>query len=125
MVEDQARLDTTFSALADATRRSILARLAGKEMTVGEVARPYPMSLAAVSKHLHVLSKAGLVRQQRDGRIRRCRLDPKPLIEAADWIEDARSFWTDGFEALAEHLKDVTRGADPGDPQPEDEENDQ
>lgn len=125
MVEDQARLDTTFAALADGTRRSILARLAGKEMTVGEVARPYPMSLAAVSKHLHVLSKAGLVRQQRDGRIRRCRLDPKPLIEAADWIEEARSFWTDSFEALAEHLKDVTRGADPGDPQPEDEENDQ
>ena len=127
MVEDQARLDMTFAALADATRRSILARLSSEEMTVSEVARPYEMSLAAVSKHLKVLSNAGLVRQQRDGRIRRCRLDPQPLIAAADWIDEARSFWTDGFEALAEHLVDVTRTADPADPedpQPEDEEND-
>lgn len=109
MVEQQPHLDTTFGALADGTRRSILARLAERELTVNEVADPYDMSLAAVSKHLKVLTRAGLVEQRRDGRVRRCRLAPEPLREASDWIEECRAFWNERFDALAEHLDEITR----------------
>lgn len=124
MVDYQAHLDTTFAALADTTRRSILARLAREELTVSEVARPYEMSLAAVSKHLQVLSKAGLVEQQRNGRLRRCRLTPEPLREAADWIETYRQFWIDSFDKLAEHLEEVQRTPPPRNTKPETKEND-
>jgi DNA-binding transcriptional ArsR family regulator len=99
-------LDRTFAALADPTRRAILARLARGETTVGELARPFQVSLPAVSKHLRVLERAGLLRQEKEGRVRRCRLEAGPMGEAADWIERYRDFWEGRLEALAEYLKD-------------------
>ena len=101
-----SRLDATFGALADPTRRAILARLAKRELTVGELAAPFEMSLPAVSKHLRVLERAGLLRQRKDGRIRRCRLEPKAMKNAAEWIEHYRRFWEQQFDALARFLKE-------------------
>ena len=104
-VTRNARLDATFSALADPTRRAILARLSRRELTVGELASPFEMSLPAVSKHLRVLERAGLLRQQRDGRIRRCRMEAKPMSDAIEWIEHYRRFWERQFDALAKYLE--------------------
>ena len=101
-----SRLNATFGALADPTRRAILARLAKRELTVGELAAPFEMSLPAVSKHLRVLERAGLLRQKKDGRIRRCRLEPKAMQNAAEWIEHYRRFWEQQFDALARFLKE-------------------
>ena len=92
MVKSAATLDATFAALADPTRRAILARLALGETSVGELATPFAMSLPAVSKHLGVLEGAGLLTRERDGRVRRCRLEPGPLHSAADWIAQYRRF---------------------------------
>ncbi len=97
-------LNAVFSALADPTRRAILARLAQGETSVGEVARPFAMSLPAVSKHLKVLANAGLITRQRDGRVRRLGLNPAPMAEAAAWITHYRRFWEDQFDALARYL---------------------
>lgn len=107
-----ARLDATFAALADPTRRAILARLARGELSVGQLAAPFEMTLPAVSKHLRVLERAGLLRQAKDGRIRRCRLDAKPMRNAAEWIERTRRFWEQQFDALAKFLKDSKQAED-------------
>jgi DNA-binding transcriptional ArsR family regulator len=103
---DDPRLDAVFSALADPTRRRILARLARGTATVGELAEPFAMSLPAVSKHLGVLERAGLLRREVDGRIHRCSLDGKPLDAAAAFIEHHRVFWRDQLDRLADYLED-------------------
>lgn len=100
MVNQYRGLDRTFRALADPTRRAILARLARGETSVGELAAPMPMSWPAVSKHLRVLEAAGLVRRARRGRIHRCRLDPSPMIVAQRWLEEHRRFWNESFARL-------------------------
>ncbi len=99
-------LDTTFMALADPTRRAILARLALGEASVGELAEPFEISLPAVSKHLGVLEGAGLLTRAKDGRLRRCRLEGAPLALAADWISRYRRFWEERFESLASYLEE-------------------
>jgi len=96
-------LSRTFGALADPTRRALLARLAKGSASVGELAEPFTMTFAAVSKHLRVLEDAGLVRRGRDAQYRPAALDARPLRAAADWIGDYRRFWTDGFDALDDH----------------------
>ncbi len=98
-------LSTTFSALADPTRRAILARLATGGATVGELASPFEISLPAVSRHLRVLEHAGLIAREKDAQWRRCRLDPAPLKEAADWVSQYRRFWEERFDALADYLE--------------------
>jgi len=105
-------LDAVFSALADPTRRAILARLAENGSTVGELAAPYDISLPAISRHLRVLRKAGLVSRRTDGRVRRCALDAAPLRAASDWIERYRRFWEDQFDSLAEYLERTQDGPD-------------
>ena len=93
-------LDATFAALADPTRRAILARLAAGEATVGELAAPFAMSQPAVSKHLKVLERAGLVARGRDAQRRPCRLVARPLKAATDWLEGYRRFWEESFQRL-------------------------
>ena len=105
MVTISTRLDRTFSALADATRRAILARLAHSEATVGELARPFRVSRPAISKHLRVLERAGLVRRSRDGRVSRCVLDATALREAAEWVDRYRAFWTGRLDELARYIE--------------------
>jgi DNA-binding transcriptional ArsR family regulator len=101
-----ALLDSTFSALSDATRRGILARLARQgETSVSDLAVPYEMSLPAVSKHIRVLERAGLVSRQKDGRVHRCRLRAEPMKEAASWIEHYRRFWEAQLDSLARYLE--------------------
>jgi DNA-binding transcriptional ArsR family regulator len=104
---DDGELDATFAALADSTRRAILARLAHGEATVNELAEPFAMSLPAVSKHLKVLEKAGLISRGRDGQFRPCRLEAQRLDLATDWIEHNRQIWSDRFDKLATHLRDL------------------
>ena len=99
-------LDATFAALADPTRRAILARLALGELSVGDLAQPFEMSLPAVSKHLSVLETAGLVVREREGRVRRCRLTSAPLRGAAEWISSYRRFWEEQLDALARYLEE-------------------
>jgi len=105
MVTDGVRLDRTFGALADGTRRAILARLARSEATVGELARPFRVSRPAISKHLRVLERAGLVRRSRDGRVSRCALDAGALREAAAWVDRYREFWTGRLDELARFIE--------------------
>jgi DNA-binding transcriptional ArsR family regulator len=93
-------LSTTFAALADPTRRAILARLALGEASVGELAEPFEISLPAVSRHLKVLEQARLIVREKDAQWRRCRLDAGPLKHAADWVERYRAFWEERFAAL-------------------------
>ena len=100
-----AALDQTFAALADPTRRAILARLASGEATVNELAEPFAISLPAVSRHLKVLERASLIERRRDGQHRRCRLNTARLSEAADWLEFYRRFWSESLDRLAEHLR--------------------
>jgi DNA-binding transcriptional ArsR family regulator len=95
-----AQLDRTFAALADPTRRAILRRLAEGDATVSELARPFPVSIQAVSKHLKVLEEAGLVSRGQTAQLRPARLVGTPLKEAADWIEGYHSFWEGGFERI-------------------------
>ncbi len=99
-------LSTTLSALADPTRRAILARLAAGEATVTELAEPFAMSLPAVSKHLKVLQHAGLIARGREAQWRPCRLEAAPLKDAADWIEHYRRFWEESFDRLDEYLSE-------------------
>jgi DNA-binding transcriptional ArsR family regulator len=94
------QLSRTFAALADPTRRAMLARLSKGEATVGQLAEPFAMSFAAVSKHLGVLETAGLVSRGRDARFRPAQLDARPLAEASGWIDDYERFWTDSLGAL-------------------------
>src|SRR5258708_14990992 len=105
MVTASARIDRTFSALADPTRRAIVQRLASGEATVTELARPFAISLPAISRHLRVLEGAALVRQERDGQFRRCRLDAEGLYAAAEWLDFYRHFWGESLDNLHEHLK--------------------
>ena len=107
-------LSTTLSALADPTRRAILARLASGEATVTELAEPFEISLPAVSKHLKVLERAGLIARGRAAQWRPCRLEAAPLKDAADWIEHYRRFWEESLDRLDEYLKDVQAGKKPG-----------
>ncbi len=102
-------LDATFSALADATRRAILSRLASGEHTVSELAEPFPVSLPAISKHLRVLERAGLVVQEKDGRRRRCQLSARPLHDANEWLEGYRRFWEESFRRLDSLLDELKR----------------
>jgi DNA-binding transcriptional ArsR family regulator len=107
-------LDSTFAALADSTRRAILARLSSGEATVTELAEPFEMTLPAVSKHLKVLERAGLVSRGRVAQSRPCRLEAAPLREAADWVESYRRFWDGSFDRLEDYLRDLQEGGDEG-----------
>jgi DNA-binding transcriptional ArsR family regulator len=100
-------LSTTFAALADPTRRAILARLASGEKSVTELAAPFEMSLPAVSKHLKVLERAGLISRGREAQFRPCRLEAGPLKTAAEWVEHYRRFWDESFDRLDEYLKEL------------------
>jgi DNA-binding transcriptional ArsR family regulator len=100
-------LSITFSALADPTRRAILARLATGEATVNDLAAPFEMSLQAVSKHLKVLERAGLITRGRDAQYRPCRFEAAPLDDAIGWIERHRQVWTERFDQLEQHLRDI------------------
>ncbi|QDU35614.1 Transcriptional repressor SdpR [Poriferisphaera corsica] len=100
-----SQLDRTFAALADPTRRSIISCLSHGDCSVSELAEPHEMSLPAISKHLRVLEKAGLIEQQREGRVRRCVLHASPLKSAADWVEAYRIFWEAQFDSLEQLLE--------------------
>ena len=101
------RLNRTFAALADPTRRAILARLASGEASVTELAEPFAMSLPGISKHLKVLERAGLIVRGREAQWRPCRLEPRPLKDAADWLEYYRRFWEESFDRLEAYLTDL------------------
>ncbi|MGA2846698.1 MAG: metalloregulator ArsR/SmtB family transcription factor [Candidatus Acidiferrales bacterium] len=103
MTADQ--LSTTFAALADPTRRAVLARLASGEVSVTELAEPFKMSLPAVSKHLKVLERAGLIARGRDAQWRPCRLEAAPLKEVADWVGEYKRFWAESFNRLDDYLQ--------------------
>src|SRR5215211_6953131 len=106
------RLNDTFAALADPTRRAILARLMAGEASVTELAEPFAMSLPAISKHLKVLERAGLITRGREAQWRPCRLEADPLREVADWVEGYRRFWEQSerrFERLDEYLREAQR----------------
>jgi DNA-binding transcriptional ArsR family regulator len=100
-----ANLDQVFHALADSTRRAILRDITRGERSVGELARPYAMSLAAVSKHLDVLERASLIRRRRSGQHRFVRLEPKPLMAAQDWLAFYEKFWSAGLDRLQQLLE--------------------
>ena len=100
-------INSTFSALADPTRRAILARLALGDTSVTKLAKPFEMSMPAVSKHLRVLERAGLITQGREAQWRPCRLNAEPLRKAADWLEEYRKFWEQGFDRLDNDLQTV------------------
>src|SRR5437667_8324633 len=102
-----ARLDATFAALADPTRRAILARLAAGEASVTELAAPFDISQPAISKHLKVLERAGLISRGRDAQRRPSRIEPKPLAEATRWLENYRRFWEGSFRNLDELLEEM------------------
>ncbi|SRR5260370_42674815 len=105
--DDDTRLSEVFSALADPIRRAILGRLSGRELLVSEIAAAFPISLQAVSKHIQVLVRAGLVNQERTGRISRCRLDAGPIFDAAIWLNRYSKYWQEQFNLLAVALEDI------------------
>ncbi len=108
MVKYSSRLlDRTFAALADPTRRRILEHLAKGDHCVTDLAKPHRMSLPAVSKHLKVLEKAGLIRRRRDGRVHRVKLEAAPMEQAQQWIEEYRRFWEESFDRLDNYLKEL------------------
>jgi len=100
-------LSLTLSALADPTRRAIVKRLAGGERTVTELAEPFDMTMPAITKHLKVLEKAGLVERGRQAQWRPCRLQPAPLKDLSDWVEEYRQFWEESFDRLDAYLQDL------------------
>jgi DNA-binding transcriptional ArsR family regulator len=108
----RTELDSVFAALSDPTRRRILHLLARAESCVTELAKSFSVSLPAISKHLRVLEKAGLIRRERDGRVHRLRLEAKPMRDAAAWIERYRGFWEKQFDALADYLEKTGKKAD-------------
>jgi DNA-binding transcriptional ArsR family regulator len=119
MQSNSDHLSITFAALSDPTRRAILARLAGGEATVTDLAAPFDMSLPAISKHLKVLQRAGLIEQGRKAQWRPCRLNPEPLRDVADWVGRYRRHWEESFDRLDDYLKELqeqekTNGAEPG-----------
>ena len=107
MAPDQ--LSTTFAALADPTRRAILARLAKGQASVTEIAEPFDMTLPAISKHLKVLARAGLIVRGREAQWRPCRLDAGPLKDVDDWVERYRRFWEQSFDRLETYLQELQR----------------
>jgi DNA-binding transcriptional ArsR family regulator len=102
-------LDATFSALADPTRRAILARLASGETSVSELAEPFEMSMPAISKHLKVLHRAGLIERGREAQWRPCRLAAGPLKDASDWLDHYRRFWEESLDRLADYLHELQK----------------
>jgi DNA-binding transcriptional ArsR family regulator len=96
-----------FAALADPTRRAILARLAAGEATVNELAAPFPISMQAVSKHLNVLERVGLIVRTKEAQWRRCRLEPAPLRDIAQWVEQYRRLWDERYDALDDYLQEL------------------
>ncbi|MCA9642523.1 MAG: helix-turn-helix transcriptional regulator [Polyangiaceae bacterium] len=113
-------LSTTFAALADPTRRAILARLAAGSATVKELSEPFSMSAPAISKHLRVLERAGLISQGREAQWRPCRLEAAPLKQVADWTETYRQFWEGSFDSLGDYLAELQARAGAGEsPAPE------
>jgi len=103
------RLSITFAALADPTRRAILARLSHGEASVTELAKPFDLSLPGISKHLKVLQRAGLITRSRNAQWRPCRLEAAPLREASDWVADYRRFWDESFQRLDDVLQDLIK----------------
>ncbi|MEM8747515.1 MAG: metalloregulator ArsR/SmtB family transcription factor [Actinomycetota bacterium] len=108
---DDERLDETFSALANSTRRAILGRLAQGEATVNELAEPFAMTLPAISKHLKVLENAGLIERGRRAQFRPCTLDPEPLVAVASWTDQYRHIWEERFDRLERHLDRLRSGS--------------
>jgi DNA-binding transcriptional ArsR family regulator len=108
------RLSSTFAALGDPTRRAILARLVKGEATVNELAEPFPITVQAVSKHLKVLERAGLITRGRSAQLRPSRLEGAALREAAEWLEHYRTFWEGGFDRMEERLRATGRGTEDG-----------
>jgi len=108
----QDPLSATFAALADPTRRAILARLAAGETSVTELAKPFAMSLPAISKHLKVLERAGLIARGREAQWRPCRLAAGPLKDAADWLDHYRRFWDESFDRLEDYLRELQKKDD-------------
>ncbi|MCW2502059.1 MAG: transcriptional regulator [Actinomycetia bacterium] len=106
-------LSVTLGALADPTRRAILARLTAGEATLNELAEPFAMSLQAVSKHLKVLEAAGLITRGRDAQRKPCRLAAAPLGELANWLDEYREFWDSSFGRLGDHLREIQKGSTP------------
>jgi DNA-binding transcriptional ArsR family regulator len=96
-----------FAALADPTRRAILTRLASGEATVNELAAPFPISMQAISKHLNVLERVGLIVRTREAQWRRCRLDPAPLRDIAQWVEQYRRLWDERYDSLDDYLREL------------------
>ena len=107
MPQSADQLDATFAALADPTRRAILARLASGQASVTELAAPFEMSMPAISKHLKVLERAGLIARGREAQWRPCRLDAGRLKEVADWVEHYRHFWEESFDRLDAYLREL------------------
>ena len=116
MARDEDKLSQTFAALSNATRRAILARLAEGEATVNELAEPFDMSLPAISRHIRVLERAGLIEQGKKAQYRPCKLDPTPLKEVSNWAEQYRHIWEERFGQMDEYLQQIQ--------QKEEEEND-
>ncbi|WP_132543098.1 ArsR/SmtB family transcription factor [Plasticicumulans lactativorans] len=117
MVEhEMPQMDAVFHALGDATRRRMLRELAGGERTVGQLAEPFAMSLAAASKHIKVLEKAGLIRREVRGRTHVCRLDPGPLASAHEWLSFYERFWTARLDTLERLLREEDAGPSPAPP---------
>ena len=110
---DAEALDCVFSALSDPVRRAILERLDGQDLLVSELAAPFAISLQAVSRHIQVLVKAGLVKQERTGRISRCRLDAGPIYQAAVWINQYSKYWQSQFDSLVAWLDHIERRKQP------------
>lgn len=108
------QLSATFSALADPTRRAILAKLAKGEASVNELAGPFKMTLPAISKHLKVLQKAGLITRGQNAQFRPCKLEAEPLKEASDWIGRYRQFWEESFDRLDDYLRELQENAKKG-----------
>lgn len=115
-------LDTAFSALADPTRRAILARLALGETNVTDLAKPFAMSLPAVSKHLKVLERAGLITRGREAQCRPCRIAPGALKDIDDWLQHYRRFYDESFDRLDDYLKTLQAGENAGDRKDDDDE---
>ena len=107
MVLPPGQLDATFAALADPTRRAIVARLAQGDATVNELAAPFNMTLPGISKHLKVLERCGLISRSRHAQFRPCHLERQALDSAADWIEENRRVWAERFDKLDQHLRDI------------------
>jgi DNA-binding transcriptional ArsR family regulator len=107
MVQSVDQLSATFGALADPTRRAILARLASGEASVTQLAEPFEMSMPAISKHLKVLERAGLIARGREAQYRPCKLEAAPLKDAAAWVEEYRRFWEESFDRLDDYLRDL------------------